>query len=125
MSEKYRDAELEEYENLQDFVDQNIQGKDFEADIKAAGFANVNQWNTAITAVSFAYVAVIDDQTTEIQQQIAELEADTELAKDLKDRMIASLKAMIPSDNNRAVVEALLDDPAYAEKLKQLDIGEE
>lgn len=125
VSEKYKDADLESYENLQDFVDQNPEGKAFETDVKAAGFANVNEWNQAITAVSFAYVGVIDDQSADIQQQIKELQADTELAQDMKDRMIKSLQAMIPSENNRRIIEQLMADPAYADKLKQLDVGEE
>ena len=122
---KYENADLESYENLQDFVDQNIEGKNFELDIKAAGFSDVNAWNLAITTVGFAYSGVVDDQSADIQLQIAELEADTELAADMKDRMITSLKAMIPSENNRKVIEDLLADPAYEEKLKQLDIVEE
>ena len=41
------------------------------------------------------------------------------------DPLIASLKAMIPSENNKKVIEELLADAAYAGKLKQLDIEEE
>jgi hypothetical protein len=122
---KYENSDLESYENLQDFVDQNPDGKSFEADIRAAGFASVNDWNLAITTVTFAYTSAVDDPTAEIEQQIAEIEADTELAQDMKDRMVASLRAMIPSDNNRAVIAELMADPAYADKLKQLDIEEE
>jgi hypothetical protein len=122
---KYENAELEQYENLQDFVDQNTQGKEFDADIKAAGFATVNDWNLAITTLGFAYTALSDDPSADIQQQIGEIEGDAELAQDMKDRMIASLKAMIPSENNRKVVDELMKDPAYAEKLKQLDTEEE
>lgn len=121
VKEKYKDAEFELYENLQDFVDQTAQGKDFETDIKAAGFANVGEWNVAITTVSFAYTGVIDDQSADIQSQIEEIQNDAELAQDMKDRMIASLKAMIPSENNRKVIQELIDDPAYTEKLKQLE----
>jgi hypothetical protein len=124
-TEKYEAADLEAYDNLQDFVDQNPAGKNFEADVKAAGFTNVMEWNTAFTAVGFAYAAIVDDQTTDIEAQIADLEADTEIATDMKDRMIASLKAMIPSDNNKKVIEDLLDDPVYGDKLKQLDLVEE
>jgi len=124
-TEKYEAADLEAYDNLQDFVDQNPAGKNFEADVKAAGFTNVMEWNTAFTAVGFAYAAIVDDQTTDIEAQIADLEADTEIATDVKDRMIASLKAMIPSDNNKKVIEDLLDDPVYGDKLKQLDLVEE
>ena len=122
---KYESADLESFENLQDFVDQSPEGKNFEADIKAAGFANVNDWNLAITSLGFAYTGVTDDQSVDIGQQITEIEGDAELAQDMKDRMIASLKAMIPSDNNKQVVRELMKDPAYVEKLKQLDIEEE
>ena len=122
---KYAGTDLESSENLQDFVDQNPQGKDFEADIKAAGFANVDDWNTAITTLGFAYTGFTDDPTAEIKEQVAEIEADTALAQDLKARMIGSLNAMIPSENNRTVVAEMIKDPAYAEKLKQLETVEE
>ncbi len=122
---KYAGTDLESSENLQDFVDQNPQGKNFEADIKAAGFATVEDWNTAITTLGFAYTGFTDDPSAEIKQQIGEIEADTALAQDLKTRMISSLNAMIPSENNRTVVAELIKDPAYAEKLKQLETVEE
>lgn len=125
VKEKYKDSELDQYENLQDFVDQSPEGKTFEADIKTAGFDNVNDWNLAIVTLGFAYSSSIDDPTADILQQIAELEQDTELAQDMKDRMIASLRAMIPSENNKKVVADMLADPVYADKLKQLDIEEE
>lgn len=118
--EKYKDANLENYESLQDFVDQTDEGKRFEADLKAAGFATVDEWNVAVTSVSFAYSALTENLTDDLTAQVAEIEQDTSLAQDLKDRMIKGLKAMIPSDNNKKVVQALIDDPAYAEKLKLL-----
>jgi hypothetical protein len=122
---KYAGTDLESSDNLQDFVDKNPQGKEFEADIKAAGFANVDDWNTAITTLGFAYTGLTADPTAEINQQVSEIEADNALAQDLKVRMINSLKAMIPSQNNRAVVAELMKDPSYAEKLKQLETVEE
>jgi hypothetical protein len=118
--DKYKDANLEEYENLQDFVDQTQDGKNFEADIKAHGFGTVNEWNVAITTVDFAYSAITDDQTEDIKLQIEDLKKDTSIAQDLKDKMIASLNAMIPSENNRKVVQAMVDEPAYSEKLQLL-----
>jgi hypothetical protein len=124
VSEKYKDAELENYENLQDFVDQAPQGKDFEADIKAAGFAAVNEWNTAITTLSFALANLSDDQTADIRQQIEEIKADTGMAQDMRERMIAALSAMIPSENNKKVIEEITKDPVYGEKLKQLETDE-
>jgi hypothetical protein len=119
--EKYKDAELENYENLQDFVDQAPQGKAFEADVKAAGFPNVTDWNTAVTTLSFAYDNSVNDQTADTKKQIEELEKDTETAKDMRDRMIKALQAMIPSDNNKKVVEEMKADAAYGEKLKILE----
>ena len=125
VKDKYKDAALENFDSLQDFVDRDPLGKTFEADIKAAGFANVTEWNLAITTVGAAYANIIDDQSTDIKQQIEEVEKDTELAQDMKDRIITSLKALIPSENNHKVVQGLIDDPAYAEKLKSLETEEE
>lgn len=118
--DKYKDANLENYESLQDFVDQTDEGKRFEADLKAAGFNTVDEWNVAVTSVSFAYSAITDNLTDDLTNQIAEIEKDTALAQDMKDRMIKGLKAMIPSENNKQVVQKLIDDPAYSEKLKLL-----
>jgi hypothetical protein len=119
--DKYKDAALEDFENLQDFVDQAPQGKTFEADIKAAGFANVIEWNTTITTLSFAYDNMRDDQTAAIKEQIAEIEKDTEIAADMRERMIAALTAMIPSDNNKKILEDLNADPAFKDKLPLLE----
>jgi hypothetical protein len=125
VKEKYKDAEIEQYDNLQDFVDQNPRGKDFEKDIKAAGFQSVNDWNLAITTASFTYTNIVDDQTDDIKQQIEDIKKDGDLAQEVKDRMAASLAAMIPSANNRKVVEDLMKDPAYTEKIKILEVEEE
>jgi hypothetical protein len=123
--EKYKDAELENYESLQDFVEQNAQGRAFEADIKSFGFADVNVWNVTISTVGFAYANEVDDQTEDIRQQIEEVKADTEMAQDMRDRMVAALNAMIPSANNKTVVEGLMADTVYLDKLKQLETEEE
>jgi hypothetical protein len=123
--EKFVNSDLEQYEDLQEFVDRTEEGKSFEADIKAAGFANVNDWNIAITTLGLAYSSVVDDQTPDLLLQIEEIEQDTEMAQDIKDRMIKALKALIPSGNNRKVIEDLLNDPIYGGKLKLLDTEEE
>lgn len=125
VKDKYKDAALENFDSLQDFVDRDPLGKAFEADIKVAGFANVTDWNLAITTVGAAYSNIIDDQSTDIKQQIEEVQKDTELAQDMKDRIVASLNALIPSENNRSIVQQMIDNPAYAEKLKLLETEEE
>jgi hypothetical protein len=118
--EKYKDASLENYESWQDFVDKTEEGKRFEVDIKAHGFSTVEEWNIAVTSVSFAYSAITDNLAVDLEAQIAEIEKDTSIAQDLKDRMIKGLRAMIPSENNKRIVQAMIDDPAYADKLKLL-----
>ncbi len=123
--DKYKDSPLENYDDLQAFVDKDPKGKDFETDVKGFGFKDVNDWNLAITTLSFAYTNVLDDQTADIKQQIEEVTGDTEMAQDMKDRMIKSLKAMIPSDNNHKIVEDLMKNPAYSDKIKLLETTEE
>lgn len=123
--EKYKDADLENYESIQDFVDKTDQGKALEKDVKAAGFASVTDWDTAVATLGFAYSNAINDQTADIKGQIEELKADTEMAQDMRDRMITALNAMIPSDNNRKIVEDLIKDPAYADKIKLLETEDE
>ena len=123
--EKYADTDLDQYEDLQDFVDKTEDGKKFEADVKAAGFANVSDWNLSISTLTLAYSSVIDDQTADLEQQIKEIESDTELAQDMKDKMVKALKALIPSENNKKVIEELMADPVFGPKLKQLDTEEE
>lgn len=123
--EKYKDAALENYENLQEFVERDPRGKDFEGDIKSFGFSNVDDWNIAVTTIGFAYANLLDDQTEDIRLQIEEVKADTEMAQDMRDRMVQALSAMIPSENNRKIVEEMMKDPAHIEKLKQLETEEE
>ncbi len=125
VKDKYKDSGMENYDDLQEFVDKAEDGKKLEADIKAAGFGSVNEWNLIITTASLTYSNIIDDQTDDIQQQIDEIKLDTELAQDMKDRLTKSLQAMIPSENNRNVIDALLKDPAFTEKVKLLEIEEE
>jgi hypothetical protein len=125
VKEKYEDSGIENYEDLQDFVDKTEAGKTFEADLKAAGFANVDAWNLVITSASVAYSNELDDQTEETRQQIEEIKQDSELAQDLRDRWIKSLEAMIPSDKNRKVMADLMADPVYMERVKILEIEEE
>ena len=85
----------------------------------------MNDWNIAITTVGFAYSNHLEDQTADIKQQIEEVKTDTEMAQDMRDRMIQALSAMIPSDNNRTLIADMMKDAGYAEKLKQLETEEE
>ena len=125
LKDKYKDAALENFDSLQDFVDRDPLGKAFEADVKSAGFSNVDEWNQTVTTVGAAYSNIIDDQSTDINLQIDDVKKDPEMAQDMKDRIVASLNALIPTENNRKIVQQLIDNPAYTEKLKLLETEEE
>lgn len=123
--DKYKDSPLEDYTDLQEFVDKDPKGKQFEADIKGFGFSSVNDWNLAVTSVSVAYNNVLDDQTADIKQQIEDVQKSTDMAQDMKERTIKSLQASIPSENNTKIVQDIVKDAAYAEKIKLLETTEE
>ena len=119
--EKYQDSPLEDYSDLQEFADKDPKGKQFEADIKAFGFSSVGDWNLAVTSVSVAYNNVLDDQTADIKQQIEDVQKSVDMAQDMKDKTIKSLQASIPSENNTKIIQDLIKDKAYAEKIKLLE----
>lgn len=119
--DKYNDQGIENYESLQEFVDKTDAGKRLEADIKAYGFSDVTAWNKTITTVSFAYSAVFDGQEADIRQQIEAIGNDQSLDEAEAGRIIAYLNSLLPSENNKKVLRALLDDPIYRERLKLLD----
>jgi hypothetical protein len=118
--ERYAESSIYQYESLEEFVERTEEGKKFEADIKSFGFTNIDEWNKVIITLSLGYTAITDSPPEDVEQRIAEIEADTTLARDMKDRMIKSLTAMVPTPNNRKVVEELVKDPVYGPKLELL-----
>ncbi len=122
---KYQDSPLEDYQDLQEFVDKDAKGKQLEIDIKAFGFTSVNDWNLAVTSVSVAYNNILDDQTADYKQQIEDIKNSKDMAQDMKDQQIKALQAAIPSENNHRIVEDLTKDPVYADKIKLLETTEE
>lgn len=125
VQEKYKDSPLADYQDLQEFVDKDPKGKELDADVKSFGFKDVNDWNLAVTTIGVTYNNQLNDQTTEINQQMADVMADTTIAQDMKDRMIKNFKASIPSENNRKIIEEVSKDPAYIEKIKLFESTEE
>ena len=123
--DKYQDSPLEDYSDLQEFVDKDPKGKQFEADIKGFGFSSVNDWNLAVTSVSVAYNNVLDDQTADIKQQIEDVQKSVDMAQDMKEKTIKSLQASIPSENNTKIIQDLVKDTVYGEKIKLLETTEE
>jgi hypothetical protein len=125
VQEKYKDSPLADYQDLQEFVDKDPKGKELEVDVKSFGFKDVNDWNLAVTTIGVTYNNQLNDQTADINQQIADLTADTTIAQDMKDKMIKNFKASIPSENNRKIIEDLSKEPAYADKIKLFESTEE
>ncbi|MDE2445978.1 MAG: hypothetical protein KGO94_07355 [Alphaproteobacteria bacterium] len=125
IQDKYKDSPLADYQDLQEFVDKDPRGKEMEADVKTFGFKDVNDWNLAVTTLGVSYNNQLNDQTADIKLQIDDVKADTTMAQDMKDRMIKNLQAMIPSENNRKIVEDLSKDPKYGEKIKLLEATDE
>jgi hypothetical protein len=125
IQEKYKDSPLADYQDLQEFVDKDPKGKELDADVKSFGFKDVNDWNLAVTTIGVTYNNQLNDQTTEINQQIADVTADTTIAQDMKDRMIKNFKASIPSENNRKIIEDISKEAAYADKIKLFESTEE
>ena len=97
VQEKYKDSAMSDYQDLQEFVDKDPKGKEFEANIKNFGFKDVNDWNLAVTTLGVTYNNQLNDQTADIKQQIDEVTADTTMAQDMKDRLIKNLKTSITS----------------------------
>ena len=118
--DKYADSSIYQYETLEEFVEKTEEGKKFDADIKSFGFASVGEWNIAISTVGLTYTAVSDGPEYDVAAQIEEIKADMTIAKDMKDRMIASLSSLIPSANNTQVIAELMKDQIYKEKLQLL-----
>ena len=122
---KYQDSPLEDYTDLQEFVDKDPKGPELDKDIKALGFKSVMDWNLAVTSVSVAYNNILDDQTADLKQQIEDVKASKDMAQDIKDRTIKSLQNSIPSENNIKLVQDLIKDKDYMEKIKLLESTEE
>jgi hypothetical protein len=125
LQNKYQDSPLEDYTDLQEFVEKDPKGPELDKDIKALGFKSVMDWNVAVTSVSVAYNNILDDQTADIKQQIEDVKASKDLAQDMKDRTIKSLQNSIPSENNTKLVQELIKDKDYSEKIKLLESTEE
>ncbi len=120
LKQNYQDTDIAEYESLETFVANAEQGPALEKDIKDLGFKSVGEWNIAITSVSFAYAAIAGIQEDEIRQELENIKNDTNLDTKTKVSLIEGLKSMLPSDNNKKVVEELNRDKDWAAKLKQL-----
>jgi hypothetical protein len=119
--DKYTDAGLENYDSLEAFVAETEAGKRLEADIMAHGFADITDWNDTITAVAFAYTAFVYDYAADLRQQIRAVRDDPTIDDEMRAQLIAGLNGLMPSRNNRIVMQSLFRDQAYRDKLRLLE----
>lgn len=118
--DKYAESPIYHYETLEEFVEKTDEGKKFEADIKSFGFASVGEWNVAISTVGLTYTSISEGPDYDVAAQIEEIKSDMTIAQDMKDRMIASLASLIPTEHNKQIIAELMKDETYREKLKLL-----
>jgi hypothetical protein len=91
------------------------------ADVTQHGFSGVEDWARTFASVGLAASFVREGQDTgSVDRQIADLENDEEVPQAMKDATIAMLRQMRPSENNIAVAKALIDDPAYKDKVDRV-----
>ncbi len=124
VGEKYNDQGLDQYDTLEEFVKNTQAGKKLEAEVKSFGFANIVEWNSAIMAVSFAWSSILYDQDEDIKSQIDIVKEDKTIEAKEKRRIIASLNALLPSENNKKIVTQMSKDDELAKKLQLLSAFE-
>ncbi len=122
---KFDDAEIAKYPTLQEFAEKSPAGKKFAGIIRKHGFGSVREWNDIITNIGFAFTSIEEGHDDEIFRQIKQVEADSKLPKERREKLLKYLRALIPSVNNRKVLHALMKDPVYAKKLNLLEGGVE
>jgi hypothetical protein len=118
--DKYNNQGIEDYNSLEEFVAETEAGKRLEAEVMAHGFSDITDWNVTIMAVGFAHSAIVYDYATDLRQQIEAVRRDRSLDEVMRARLIAGLTGLMPSRNNRSVLQALLRDPIYRDKLRLL-----
>lgn len=92
-----------------------------DADVKQHGFTGVDDWAKTFASVGLAASFVREGQDAgSVDRQIADLQKDEAVPQAMKDATIAMLRQMRPSENNLAIAKALLDDPAYKDKVDRV-----
>lgn len=121
---RYDDKGLYDYPTLEAYVAKTEPGKQLETDIKKYGFKDVVEWNTAIMNVSFAFGSLLHDQEADIRDQIKSVRADKTLSAEKKQRIVASLTALISTKENIEIIRELKKLPTYEKKLNLLEAFE-
>ncbi len=124
MRAKYSDEGLTGDQTLEQYANSSAAGRSFAADIAAFGFRNISEWSRIIASIGFALDAVVDNTEPQLRAEIVRLNADRSMPARQRSRLIASLRAQIPSENNKVIVRQLILDPLYRDKLALLAVYE-
>ncbi len=122
--ERYIGDDLDHYPTLEAFAAASPQGRRFAADIVSYGFSGVGEWNSVIVSIGYALDAMVDNTERDILAQISRVAQDKTISPGKRARMIANLKAQLPSENNKIIVRQLILDPLYRDKLALLAVYE-
>jgi hypothetical protein len=124
VQEKYGDRAIDDPSDAKAIADtmktEGIYDK-VTSDVTHHGFSGVEDWAKTFTSVGLAASFVREGQDAgSVDRQIADLEKDEAVPQAMKDATIAMLRQMRPSENNIAVAKALIDDPAYKDKVERV-----
>ncbi len=121
---KLDDEEIEKYPTLQEFAEKSPQGARLREIAAKHGFASVGHWSRVITNIGFALTS-LHEGDEELLRQLELIRADRRMDEERKRKLLKYYDALIPSDNNRQVIQRLYEDEAYRRKLELLEGHEE
>lgn len=78
------------------------------------GFADIQAWYRVLTSFIIAHTAAVEGKMEEMQASLQQLRDTPNLPEATKEQMIAQLSALLPSEQNLAVAEAVSADPEFA-----------
>ncbi len=91
-----------------------------EKELKRYGFSSIEDWVAAFVSAGLAVSYVKRNANGAVERRIQEIESDPNLPEDLKRRLVGMIRTMKPPKENEEVAQQLLNDSAYAEKIRKL-----
>lgn len=84
------------------------------------GFADTSNWHKTLVSVAVAYGFAQEGRSAEVEKSVAKIKGNAEIPDSLKQKMIAMIEGVRPSDNNLTVVRALMKNDDYGPKLRKI-----
>ncbi|MCF6321816.1 MAG: hypothetical protein L3J32_08635 [Rhizobiaceae bacterium] len=92
-------------------------------DLRAFGFNSPEEWSKAAMSTAIAVGFLENGDGQDMMAQMRELQKDKSMSAEMKAQMLATMQAIMPPENNMAVVKKILKDRAYSSKVKKLFEG--